>query len=293
MRSSTPQWVLGSARFDMARGVLHSPEGRETALRPKTLTRLLLRLREVGRVVSGAEILDVVWAGVFVTDDSITQWVVELRQAPGAEGARLRTVPKRGYLLELPAAAPAPGPAVSMGGVPVVAMLPLRLPQPDAALSLFAEGVLEGVLEGVVGVLARLREPVVISANSTRRFTEDAPDLAAVGARLGAHPVEAGPAHDHRVGRRVPRRVLDRLHDAGLHVGPRGDADAHRSERPAVGAGDREPAERHRADRGASQHGELRGPAGAGTSAMERCGAGGEHQDRVSVAACCTLPFHR
>lgn len=84
MRSSSPQLVIGSARFDMARGVLHSPEGRETALRPKTITRLLLPLREVGRVVYGAEILDVVWPGVFVTDDSITQCVVALRQAPGA-----------------------------------------------------------------------------------------------------------------------------------------------------------------------------------------------------------------
>jgi TolB-like protein len=180
--------VVGRARFDAARGMLHSPEGREAALRPKTLALLVLLLREAGRIVSRAEILDAVWPGVFVTDDSITQCVVELRQALGAEGVRLRTVPKRGYLLELPAVEAAPRCAVGMGGVPVVAVLPLRLLQPDAALSLFAEGV----VDGVVGVLARLREPVVISANSTRRYTKDAPDLGVIGARLGAQYIAAG-----------------------------------------------------------------------------------------------------
>jgi TolB-like protein len=44
--------------------------------------------------------MQAVWGDVFVTDDSITQCVTEIRRALGEKGARLlQTLPKRGYLL--------------------------------------------------------------------------------------------------------------------------------------------------------------------------------------------------
>lgn len=91
---------FGGVTLDTTRGVLAAAGGTETTLRPKTLELALLLLRNPGRVVSRAEILDTVWPGVFVTDDSVTQCVVELRRAMGADAAALKTVPKRGYLLE-------------------------------------------------------------------------------------------------------------------------------------------------------------------------------------------------
>ena len=82
-------------------GNLVAPDGTQTALRPKTLDLLRLMLRNPGQLVSRNEILDTLWPGLFVTDDSITQCVVELRKAMGAAGAELlRTVPRRGYLLQ-------------------------------------------------------------------------------------------------------------------------------------------------------------------------------------------------
>lgn len=205
MQGHTPPTVIGGTRFDAARGLLLAPDGRETVLRPKTLSLLQMLLREAGRVVSRSELLDSVWPGVVVTDDSITQCVVELRQALGADGVRLRTMPKRGYLLDLPATAPPSPPPTGLGGVPVVAVLPLRLPQPDAALALFAEGV----VDGVVGMLARVQEPVVISANSTRRFTDAAPDLAAIGARLGAQYIASGTLRRTGAGLRLTMELAE------------------------------------------------------------------------------------
>ena len=43
--------------------------------------------------------MDVVWPGVLVSDDSLTQCVAEIRRALKEDGDRLlRTLPKRGYI---------------------------------------------------------------------------------------------------------------------------------------------------------------------------------------------------
>jgi TolB-like protein/cytochrome c-type biogenesis protein CcmH/NrfG len=183
---------LGEAVLEPARALLRAPDGAETRLRPKTFELLALLLSRPGEVVTRGEILDALWPGLFVTDDSITQCAGELRRALGGEAARLRTLPKRGYLLDVapsPVTAPPRAAAAPVGGgVPVVAVLPFHIATPDPELAAFGEGV----LEGVVGALVRVREPVVISASSTRRFAGAALDLAETGRRLGARYIASG-----------------------------------------------------------------------------------------------------
>jgi TolB-like protein len=191
MTRSAPGVRLGRAVLDTERGVLRCADGTVTALRPKTLDLTLLMARHAGRLVTRAEILDAVWGEVNVTDDSITQCVVELRRALGPDGSLLRTVPKRGYVLDgaEPAwAAPPPEAAPTAAAAPVLAVLPFRSVMPDAGLTLFGHGV----LEGVVGALATLREPVVISSNTTLQFGDAPVDPREAGRRLGAGYVASG-----------------------------------------------------------------------------------------------------
>lgn len=94
------EFRFGGSLLDVERGVLTAADGTPTALRPKTLELARFLISNAGRVVSRAEILDAVWPGVFVTDDSVTQCVVELRKALGGDASLLRTIPRRGYLLE-------------------------------------------------------------------------------------------------------------------------------------------------------------------------------------------------
>ncbi|MFN9969690.1 MAG: transcriptional regulator, partial [Phycisphaerae bacterium] len=97
---------FGGCVLDDGRGAVSSPDGNETVLRPKTPELLRLMLRNPGRVVSRQEILDAVWPNLFVTDDSITQCVLEIRKAMRAGGTDLlKTVPRRGYLLQADVAA--------------------------------------------------------------------------------------------------------------------------------------------------------------------------------------------
>ena len=92
---------FGACTLDGARGELTAGDGRRSVLRPKTLALLLLLLERAGEVVSRETILDTVWPGLVVTDDSITQCVVELRKALGtADAGMLHTLPRRGYQLQ-------------------------------------------------------------------------------------------------------------------------------------------------------------------------------------------------
>ena len=97
-----PRAVYRFDRFvlDLARGALLAPDGAELPLRPKSFALLRLLVENAGCLLDRDTIMRAVWPDVFVTDDSITQCVRDVRRALGDEAGRLlRTVPRRGYLL--------------------------------------------------------------------------------------------------------------------------------------------------------------------------------------------------
>lgn len=192
MQGTSP--FMGKVRFgccvlDDGRGTLKAPDGTETVLRPKTLDLLRLMLRNPGRVVARQEILDAVWPNLFVTDDSITQCVVEIRKAMGGAGPDLlKTVPRRGYLMQaeieieaaganLPRLAGAPMPPDR----PSIAVLPFRKDAADPNEGYFADGV----IEGIVHVLSGLERITVVSRGSALALAESTVDPKEVGQRLG------------------------------------------------------------------------------------------------------------
>jgi DNA-binding winged helix-turn-helix (wHTH) protein/tetratricopeptide (TPR) repeat protein len=101
--------ALGGFVLDRARGQLLDAAGQPVPLRPKAWAMLLHLAQHAGEVVEREALLDAVWPDVTVTDDSVTQCVAELRRALGEAGPRLlRTVPRRGYVLDVAPAAPVP-----------------------------------------------------------------------------------------------------------------------------------------------------------------------------------------
>src|SRR4051794_22512754 len=90
---------FGRFVLDLRRGALLALDGVELPLRPKSFALLQLLLENAGRLLNRDTIMEAVWPDVFVTDDSITQCVGDIRRALGDEAQRLlRTVPRRGYL---------------------------------------------------------------------------------------------------------------------------------------------------------------------------------------------------
>ena len=52
-------------------------------MRPKSLAVLSYLLENAGRLVKREELLEAVWPDVVVTDDSVSQCLIEIRQAIG------------------------------------------------------------------------------------------------------------------------------------------------------------------------------------------------------------------
>src|SRR5215213_4685298 len=90
---------FGCFTLDLARGALLAPDGVELHLRPKSFALLQLLVENAGRLLDRDTIMRAVWRDVFVTDESISQCVHDIRRALGDEAqGLLRTVPRRGFL---------------------------------------------------------------------------------------------------------------------------------------------------------------------------------------------------
>jgi TolB-like protein/DNA-binding winged helix-turn-helix (wHTH) protein len=86
--------------LDLGRGELLDAQGRPTELRAQALKVLLILGERVGQVVAKDELLRRVWGDVVVTEDSLVQAIGDIRRVLGdSKHERVRTVPRRGYLL--------------------------------------------------------------------------------------------------------------------------------------------------------------------------------------------------
>jgi len=94
-----PIYRFAGFSLDTGACLLRNGSG-EIALRPKSFDLLSYLIRNAGRVVPKAELMDAVWPNVTVTDDSLTQCISDIRRAlEDANHVLLRTVSRRGYLL--------------------------------------------------------------------------------------------------------------------------------------------------------------------------------------------------
>jgi len=108
------RYAFGDCQLDLGRGALLKA-GVEVKLRPKSFKVLEYLVTHAGQLVGKQELLDAVWGKRAVTEDSITQCIVEIRRAIGAPdaGRLLRTVPRRGFLLDMQVCAADSAPVVA------------------------------------------------------------------------------------------------------------------------------------------------------------------------------------
>jgi TolB-like protein len=127
-----PRAIYRFDRFmlDLIRGALLAEDGSVLPLRPKSFELLRHMVVNAGRLMDRDELMQAVWPGVFVTDDSVAQCIKDIRRALDDQMQRiLRTVPRRGYLLDVSVSCATPAAAVPSGAM-MVGDAPL--PMPDA-----------------------------------------------------------------------------------------------------------------------------------------------------------------
>lgn len=98
-RTAGAVYEFGSFKLEIAEQRLLR-DGVAVSLAPKEFETLRLLVERHGRLVTKQELLDRVWAGTFVGDDTIAQRISCLRKALGGDvdsAKYIETVPKRGY----------------------------------------------------------------------------------------------------------------------------------------------------------------------------------------------------
>lgn len=232
-RLAWPGFVL-----DLGAGELLAADGRPTELRAQALKVLLILGERAGQVVGKDELMRRVWGDVIVTEDSLVQAVGDIRRVLGdAKRERVRTVPRRGYVLVLDApeapALPVPqrAPTASAAnrrrrwplalGV-VAALIALAVgalvlwPQPNAPSRTLAilpfdkdaateDWFVDGVTNELTTILAGWRDVQVVGRGTMATYKGRAVDARQVGRELGVRHVLAG--HARRAGDRVSLSV--------------------------------------------------------------------------------------
>lgn len=98
------QEVLAFGKFSLhvGRGMLREGD-RDVRLRPQSYAVLETLVRNHGQLVTKDQIQAEVWGDAVVTDDSLTQCLVDIRRAIGdTEKTFIKTVPRRGFVFDLP-----------------------------------------------------------------------------------------------------------------------------------------------------------------------------------------------
>lgn len=113
-RGAGRQYRFGDFVLDLEHGFLRQGAG-EVMLRRKSFEVLTYLVERHGRLVTKDELIEAVWPGTAVTDNSLAQCLLEIRRALGDRSQQaIRTVARRGYVF----AAPLAPPRIEFGRVP-------------------------------------------------------------------------------------------------------------------------------------------------------------------------------
>jgi DNA-binding winged helix-turn-helix (wHTH) protein/tetratricopeptide (TPR) repeat protein len=154
---------FGGFVLDSGNEALQTAEGVAIPLRPKSLELLRLMVENAGRVVGRAMIMEALWPNIFVTDDNITQCILDIRRALGHEARDLlRTLPRRGYIFEAGAVRRSPVFSTPTGAVAAfrsrlsVLVLPLKSLNGSDPQARLAESITADIVTDLAGCLNNL-----------------------------------------------------------------------------------------------------------------------------------------
>ncbi len=166
-------------------------DGNEIALGARAFDVLVQLVEHADRVVSKAELLDAVWAGLMVEESNLTVQIAGLRKALGRE--TIKTVPGIGYRFIGPntgpaEAAPALVKALPVPDIPSLAVLPFA----NLTGSEDRDYLVDGIVNEVIMALSRVSGFFVISSTSSFTYKGRMVDLSEVGRELGVRYVLEG-----------------------------------------------------------------------------------------------------
>ncbi len=168
-------------------------EGRDVPLRAKSLALLTFLVQNPGRVIGKEELVEAVWPDVAVTDDSLTQCVMDIRRTLGADASDfIRNVPRRGYIVDeariVRAQETSARGAARPDKRPSIAVMPFTVMSGIEDQRWIADGVAEDI------IIALSRNPrlFVVSRNVSFAHRTNGDQLAETASALGVEHVLLG-----------------------------------------------------------------------------------------------------
>jgi TolB-like protein/DNA-binding winged helix-turn-helix (wHTH) protein len=233
---------------------LRTIDGKAVNLRSQSAEVLSALAARPGEIVSKDALMQAVWPDTFVTDDSLTQCIADIRRALGDnEHVIVQTLPKRGYRLNadpLDAADPNAVASTKRGktrasprsfilaamvlvaaaigayyGAEIWRAAPVRssdmssiavLPFEDFSTGADKGYLSDAVAEGIITALARSKTYTVIARNSSFRYRDQPVDIRQIGHELGVDFVLEGSQQKIEDRLKVTAQLLN-AHD-GSHV---------------------------------------------------------------------------
>lgn len=216
------EWTLDPERHELRAG------GESVRLEPKAIEVLRQLALRPGRVISREELLSLVWPGVVVGDDALTQAIIKLRKALGDEAQSPRyieTIPKGGYRLIARV-----GPPATQGEAPAsIAPLPRRKRAWVAAGALVA--IVLAAIWAVPELTRRSGMPWPIGADTQERTPAGTFPLVAV---LPLANLSGDPAREY-LSDGITEDLIDALgRFSGLRVMSRNTVGAYKGKEPST-----------------------------------------------------------
>lgn len=219
---------LGRARFDRSSGHLTDRDGLPLDLRHQSREVLAALAERPGEIVSRQSLIDSVWSGRAVSDDSVAQCIAEVRRVLGDTDKRIiETVPRAGYRLVLPEpSSRRPSTPLVLGAMlvlaaaviafywlrpgapterPVIAVLPFE----DFSTAPYQGQLSDAVSESIITMLARYPQLTVISRRSSFQFRTTDLGISAIAERLGADFVLEGSQYFDGSQVRITAQLID------------------------------------------------------------------------------------
>ena len=245
------RYRFGRFTLDLARGSLKDGAG-DIPLRPKSFDVLRVLVENHGRLVEKDRLHDEVWSRAPVTDDSLTQCLVDIRKAIGdTDRSMIRTIPRRGYVFDAPIEIPDRDPLprlvertltvrrialasaaivlIAAGayllpfsndnsnltantGSPSIAVLPFENRSTGTGSAYLAEGIQDEVLMN----LAKFEDLSVISRTSVATLRNHKLSVPEIGELLGASSIIEGSVQLSGNNLRVNVNLIDVASDRSI-----------------------------------------------------------------------------
>jgi adenylate cyclase len=203
--------------LDTQRNTLVTTRGQTVSLRHKSFRLLCLFAEKAGLLVGRDLIIQTVWSGMNVSDDSITQCVRDIRLALGDTAqTTIKTVRGRGYIFTAKVTLDhSDGQLPNCGipaGKPSVAVLPFVTVSGNPEHEYFSDGLTDDVINS----LSRSGSLFVTARNSSFAYKNRAIDVKQIARELGVRYVVEGSVRQHANRVRVNARLIDA--ETGNHI---------------------------------------------------------------------------